>query len=76
MRLLLALTAHEEWTPRQLDVKSVFLYGNLDSEKFMEILDGYKQPGKFYLLRKSIYELKQSSLVWYETLVSLLTQER
>lgn len=55
LRLLLALAAHKRWVPRQLDVKSAFLYGKLDREIYMEIPDGYKEPGKCYLLRKSIY---------------------
>lgn len=75
LRLLLALAAHKGWTPRQLDVKSAFLYGNLNHEIYMEIPDGFKQHEKCYLLRKSIYGLKQSPLVWYETLASLLFQE-
>ena len=76
LRLLLALAAHNKWTPRQLDVKSEFLYGNLDRKIYMEIPDGYKEPDKCYLLRKSIYGLKQSPLVWYETLSSLLNKDR
>ncbi|KAI1003570.1 Retrovirus-related Pol polyprotein from transposon TNT 1-94 [Podosphaera aphanis] len=74
LRLLLALAAHERWKPRQLDVKSAFLYGKLDREIYMEIPDGFKEPGKCYLLRKSIYGLKQSPLVWYETLSNVLNK--
>ncbi|KAI0993873.1 hypothetical protein K3495_g14311 [Podosphaera aphanis] len=40
----------------------------------MEIPDGFKEPGKFYLLRKSIYGLKQSPLVWYDTLTNVLNK--
>lgn len=74
LRLLLALAAHNGWTPRQLDVKSAFLYGTLDREIYMEIPDGYKESGKCYLLRKSIYGLKQSPLVWYQTLTTVLNR--
>ncbi|KAI1005456.1 hypothetical protein K3495_g2757 [Podosphaera aphanis] len=74
LRLLLALTAHKGWKPRQLDVKSAFLYGKLDREIYMEIPDGFKEPGKCYLLRKSIYGLKQSPLVWYDTLSNVLNK--
>ncbi|KAI0992526.1 hypothetical protein K3495_g15659, partial [Podosphaera aphanis] len=75
LRLLLALAAHNGWTPRQLDVKSAFLYGKLDRKIYMEIPDGYKEPGKCYLLRKSIYGLKQSPLVWYDTLTTVLNED-
>ena len=75
LRLLLALAAHNGWIPRQLDVKSAFLYGNLDRKIYMEMPDGYKEPGKCYLLKKCIYGLKQSPLVWYETLSNVLIKE-
>ncbi|KAI0991637.1 hypothetical protein K3495_g16550, partial [Podosphaera aphanis] len=41
----------------------------------MQIPDGYKLPGKCYLLRKSIYGLKQSPLVWYSTLSAVLEKD-
>ncbi|KAI0993459.1 hypothetical protein K3495_g14725 [Podosphaera aphanis] len=75
LRLLLALATHKGWIPRQLGVKSAFLYGKLDCEIFMQIPDGYKLPGKCYLLRKSIYGLKQSPLVWYSTLSAVLKKD-
>lgn len=56
--LLLALAAHNGLTPRQLNVKSAFLYRKLDQEilkKYLEIPDGFNEPQKCYLLRKSIY---------------------
>ncbi|KAI0993893.1 hypothetical protein K3495_g14291 [Podosphaera aphanis] len=75
LRFLLAFEAHNGWTPRQLDVKSAFLYGKLDRKIYMEIPNGYKEPGKCYLLRKSIYGLKQSPLVWYDTLTIVLNED-
>ncbi|KAI0999310.1 hypothetical protein K3495_g8887 [Podosphaera aphanis] len=74
LRLLLALATQRRWKPRQLDVKSAFLYGKLDREIYMEISDWFKEPGKCYLLRKSIYGLKQSPLVWYDTLSNVLNK--
>ncbi|KAI0999445.1 hypothetical protein K3495_g8748 [Podosphaera aphanis] len=41
----------------------------------MQIPDGYKLPGKYYLLRKSIYGLKKSPLVWYSTLSAVLNKD-
>ncbi|KAI1000133.1 hypothetical protein K3495_g8066 [Podosphaera aphanis] len=78
LRMLLALAAHNRWIPRQLDVKSAFLYGNLGQKIFLEIPDGYKELNKCYLLRRSTYGLKQSLLIWYETfpLSSLLNDAR
>ncbi|KAI1001523.1 hypothetical protein K3495_g6676 [Podosphaera aphanis] len=76
LRLLLALALHRGWTPRKLDVKSAFLIGKLDREIYIEIPDGFKESGKCYLLRKSIYCLKQSPLVWYSTLTATLNEDR
>ncbi|KAI0993437.1 hypothetical protein K3495_g14747 [Podosphaera aphanis] len=37
LRILLAIAAHKRWTPRQLDIKTAFLYGVLKEEIFMEL---------------------------------------
>lgn len=74
LRLLLALAAHNNWNVHQMDVKSAFLYGKLDRDLYMEIPDGFKEPHKVYKLRKCIYGLKQSPLVWYSTLKTALTK--
>lgn len=74
-RLLLALAAQNIWTPRQLDVKSVFLYGILDREIYMKIPDDFKEPQKCYLLRKNKLGLKKSPLIWYDTIAFTLNKE-
>ncbi|KAH9668970.1 hypothetical protein KPL70_021600 [Citrus sinensis] len=48
---------------RLMDVKTAFLHGNLDEEIFMAQLEGFIEKGsedKVYLLKKSLYGLKQS----------------
>ncbi len=67
MRLLFALAALENWHMTALDVKTAFLYGQLDEEIYMEQPEGYKVKGQEYKvlrLRRAIYRLKQASLAF------------
>jgi hypothetical protein len=68
LRLLLAITAVQRWHPQGVDVKSAFLYGDLEEEIYMTLPDGRREKGKIARLRKCIYGLKQSSQKWYERL--------
>ena len=43
IRLVVALAAQRGWAIYQLDVKSTFLYGELNEEVFVEQLCGYVQ---------------------------------
>ena len=79
LRLLLCLVAHNEWTIRQLDVKTAFLNGQLDDDEeiYMEQPPRYAVPGeesKVCKLNKSIYGLKQAPRCWYLTLHTYLVQ--
>jgi Reverse transcriptase (RNA-dependent DNA polymerase) len=61
MRTLISMTVNSGWKLHQLDVKNVFLYGDLMEEVYMEIpLDfGTTQTmGKVCRLKKSLYGLK------------------
>lgn len=46
VRIILALSATQGWKIFQLDVKSVFLNGNLDVEIYMSQLEGFVILGK------------------------------
>ena len=51
-----------------MDVKTAFLNGELDDEIYMDQPVGFIVNGKeckVYKLRRSIYDLKQSSRQWY-----------
>jgi len=53
----------------QLDVKTAFLYGDLDEEIYMTQPMGFKTADKenmVYKLKKSLYGLKQSPRQWYK----------
>ena len=66
MHILLALCALENWELEALDVKTAFLYGNLDEEIYMEQPEGFiKHSNKVWRLHKALYGLKQASLSWW-----------
>ena len=67
MRLLLATAALEDWEIEALDVKTAFLYGDLEEEIYMSQPEGFVikgQEGKVYRLKKALYGLKQASHAW------------
>jgi hypothetical protein len=54
----------------QIDVKTIFLHGDLEEEILMKQLEGFVVKGKKELvckLKKSLYGLKQSPRMWYQT---------
>ena len=66
LRLLLAYAVQEDWEVRQINIKTAYLYGDLDEEIFMEAPDGYDVPaGHCLLLKKALYGLKQAGRQWY-----------
>ena len=63
--LLLSLAALHDWEIEALDVKTAFLFGELDEEIYMEQPEGFVVKGKekkVCQLRKAIYGLKQAAL--------------
>ena len=71
VRMMLALTALKDWHISGLDVKTAFLYGELDEELYMEQPEGFKIPGqqhKVMRLKRAIYGLKQAALAWWKAL--------
>ena len=71
VRMLLAYACRNDWEIESLDVKTVFLYGQLDEEIYMEQPEGFKVPGsgnKVYRLLRALYGLKQAALAWNKEL--------
>jgi hypothetical protein len=61
VRLLLVLAAQEGWCVHHMDVKSVFLNGDLKEEVYVHQPPGFAIPdkeGKVLLLRKALYGLR------------------
>ena len=78
----MALVAQYDLELHQMDVKTVFLNGELEEEVNMDQLEGFSPKGKDHMvckLKKSIYGLKQASRQWYikfnDTITSFGFQE-
>ena len=64
----MALVAHYDWELHQMDIKTAFLYGELEENVYMAQPKGFVMEGKEQMgcrLKKSIYGLKQASRQWY-----------
>jgi hypothetical protein len=70
-RILMWLSVFLRFRASQMDVKNAFLAGKLDTTIYMTPPPGYEDIG-CVLLIKSIYGLRQSPRIWYQTLVSKL----
>ncbi|GKB75211.1 copia LTR rider [Tanacetum coccineum] len=68
IRVILSLTACEDYELEQLDVKMAFLHGNLEETIYMRQPPGFEEGmgNKVCLLKKSLYGLKQSPRQWYK----------
>ena len=67
IRILIAIAAYHDYEICKMDVKTVFLNGNLLEDVYMTQPEGFVQPknsGKLYKLQISIYGLKQASRSW------------
>ena len=68
VRLSISLATTYNWDLHQLDIKNVFLHGDLQEEVYMEQPQGFVaqgEIGKVCCLRKSLYGLKQSPHAWF-----------
>ena len=66
--LFLSMAAICHWPLYQLDIKNVFLHGELLEAVYMEQLPGFVAQGESGLvckLRRSLYGLKQSPRAWF-----------
>ncbi|KAG8479016.1 hypothetical protein CXB51_029921 [Gossypium anomalum] len=69
IRALLGIVAMHDLELEQLDVKTAFLHGELKEDIYMQQLEGFtvsKKEDYIYLLKKSLYGLKQSPRQWYK----------
>ena len=69
IRLIISLAATRGWDLHQLDIKNVFLHGDLVEKVYMDQPPGFVAQGKIgrvCRLQKSLYDLKQSSRAWFE----------
>nr|GEV44818.1 copia protein [Tanacetum cinerariifolium] len=78
IRIFLAYVTHKNMVVYQMDVKTVFLNGNLREEVYVSQSDGFMDqdnPNHVYKLKKALYGLKQAPRAWYDMLSSFLLFE-
>ena len=68
VRTILAITASQSWQLHQMDVKNVFLHGDLQEEIYMKLPSGItnSSPHDVCNLKRSLYGLKQAPQAWFE----------
>ncbi|GJW07775.1 retrovirus-related pol polyprotein from transposon TNT 1-94 [Tanacetum coccineum] len=78
IRIFLAFAAHMNMVVYQMDVKTVFLNGNLREEVYVSYPDGFvdpDNPNHAYKLKKALYGLKQAPRAWYDMLSLFLISQ-
>ena len=60
LRSVLAEANHADWDVEQIDIKTAFLYGEIDEEIYLKLPDG-----NIHLLERALYGLKQAGRQWY-----------
>ncbi|GKB52840.1 putative ribonuclease H-like domain-containing protein [Tanacetum coccineum] len=79
IRLFLAYASFKDFVVYQMDVKSAFLYGNIEEEVYVCQPPGFEDPDfpdKVYKVEKALYGLHQAPRAWYETLSTYLLDNR
>ncbi len=67
VRIIIAMATVKGWSLHQMDVKNVFLHGDLQEEVYMEQPLGYvdqTHPNLVCRLKKTLYNLKQAPRTW------------
>ena len=76
IRILLNIAIQFGLILHQLDVDNAFLNSNIDYEIYMRQPEGFiHDPNKVCKLNKSIYGLKQSAMLWNQTLLDFMKQQ-
>ncbi|GJY97095.1 retrovirus-related pol polyprotein from transposon TNT 1-94 [Tanacetum coccineum] len=68
IRIFVANAANKNMTIFQMDVKTVFLNGELKEEVYISQPEGFvdqDNPSHVYKLKKALYDLKQAPRAWY-----------
>jgi hypothetical protein len=66
VRCIIASAVLRGWKLHQFDAVTAFLHGDVDSSSYMELPEGFEEPGYVYRLRRSLYGLKQAPRIWYQ----------
>ncbi|KAJ8896713.1 hypothetical protein PR048_002058 [Dryococelus australis] len=73
LRFLIIYAKKENMSLKQFDIKTAFLYGNLEKDIFMLVPEGFEDEQGFVVkLKKSLYGLKQAPRAWNKRFVDFL----
>ncbi|GJX40943.1 putative ribonuclease H-like domain-containing protein [Tanacetum coccineum] len=75
IRLFLAYASFKDFVVYQMDVKSAFLYGNIEEEVYVCQPLGFEDPefpDRVFKVEKALYGLHQAPRAWYDTLFTYL----
>nr|GEW71230.1 hypothetical protein [Tanacetum cinerariifolium] len=76
--IFLAYAAHKNMVVYQMDVKTVFLNGNLREEVYISQPNGFvdpDNPNHVYKLKNALYGLKQAPRAWYDMLLLFMLSQ-
>ncbi|GKA33879.1 retrovirus-related pol polyprotein from transposon TNT 1-94, partial [Tanacetum coccineum] len=79
IRIFIANAASKNMTIYQMDVKTIFLNGELKEEVYVSQPEGFVDPDHptyVYHLKKALYGLKQAPRAWYDTLLRFLLDNK
>ncbi|GJS17846.1 putative ribonuclease H-like domain-containing protein [Tanacetum coccineum] len=79
IRLFLAYASYKDFVVYQMDVKSAFMYGQIEEEVYVCQPPGFEDldfPNRVYKVEKALYGLHQATRAWYETLSTYLLENR
>jgi len=69
LRVFLTVASKRKWAVHQLDIKTAFLHGEIDTNVYMQQPEGFQEGTNLVCkLQKCLYGLKQAPKAWYEKL--------
>lgn len=75
VRFLFSLAAQQSLFIQQCDIKTAFLYGQLEEQIFMEQPEGFSDgTNSVWHLKKSLYGLKQAPKCWNQRFTKFLSK--
>jgi hypothetical protein len=75
IRTIIALAASMGWKLHQMDVKTIFLNGDIEEEVYIEKPEGFvihDEKSHVCRLKKSLYGLKKTPRAWYQKMDGFL----
>lgn len=72
-RTLAAIAAKSDLELKQYDVTNAFVHATIDREIYMRMPKGYQKPGTILKVKKALYGLRISPLLWQKEFTTTLT---